>query len=1508
MAMKPRTKKLLIIAGASLGVLTVGTIIAVPMIASAIAPGIIQNAAADSIKGSLRVSDVSVGWTGPTRIGSIELLDDKGIVVAKLQATSTLGILSVLGGLSDLGTLTLTGTADITARQTDAGTVESNFQRAIAPRNATPPSASTNPSPLPEKTIRVDITSIDVKYTQLDRAGAPVASAQITALKGDAAVDLRRSQPSASLNLTGGIKQPAQPDGSIKITTKAQKFLSPQGTPDLSSATIDSDVQITAAPVGLVDALAGLNGQLREALGPAADLRLKAQGTTQQAAIDLTLTSAGVLVDGSMKITSGYLESTKPLTANLRSTDFLLRSPAISKALSRSNITLDAAAPAPAARFTVTSLRVPTNFSTGTFDARGISIVASASIDPISAQITTSDAAGERQRPIRTSPLNLTVESTDLAKGLTVRGGGTASIDSTPAGDLVINIAASDLFTDRGALRPVPGQIQAEASLMNIDTRLAQPLLGDLAQRINLSQELGPRVDIRALAKAAAATPNAIEADVSVKAQNIAANLPIIVDNASLRTRSDLAVNINRTTGVLNAFLGDQGVVISGSGAANLRGGFTLPRTSTGSFDTPALTSTLTFDLAALDAAVTREGQTRRVGMNQLKGTLAVVPSTPTKLQAQASGDDGWSFNTDLQVQGLLPTSTPAGSPLPFLAARRVTGTLSLRSLPTKYAALSGLDEAKLRTIAGVLGPSVSTEISLQGTAVQQQFTAVITSTNLNTQLGATLTESAATLNALQGNLRLTPEAAEAITTLLQASAPQARASATGDLNFKVTLSKPIAIKPAPAAATAGQSSSPTFDFSAVAINAAITSPEGLRVTNLPLTATRTFTGGLRDLQLTADAPITALTNPTSKEGHLGAQLRADLIEGQFPEPVASINADFDAAASLTEFKLQSSITNIDSQRVDTMLNQPGLVSGALGSPASITISATKEGPGTTKANATVQSPRLNLTGLSLTQQGKALALTAPAEFTWTVEPAFLDQTLFAQSDPAARAAAPASLRVTQPITLEGKLETLALGIEGVGLFQPGTFALDASLSASTIKLSTPSAAGSKPQAPGARVAANQPTDQTDIEGFTIRIKGDTNLSVKAAATRVSTSTAAAPSNAAGPAPAAGSLSADVLVKNFASPAGELDLSRAVIDAKIDAPSLPTALVDKLARTGKQLRDILGPEMSIALNAKGVTAAQPASAAANAQPATLGTLDARLTSVKPADAPKQPASPGTPTPPATTSPRQQANLELTGPVDRGVLKVSPQKPLSISLAQLKFESDTEIMGVLPLFASIQKTAGTTLQPATPTQPAIIEPPFTVTSPDLMIPLDGDISKLNGNLTITPGRIEYVFKRDLGSFLDRTLLTDGELMQRPIPPFVVSFTNGVASYTDVRLPVRNFEFKLTGKVDLVRKEIDAVIYIPTVAASASIMSKLNDDLGRGFGGILPDVLSEGTMVPLRVTGPLSNPAYAPDPKLFFENFGSQLKKPADLIGKGIERGLGELFKPRDDKDKEKPKPR
>lgn len=1511
MAMKPRTKKLLIIAGASLGVLTVGTIIAVPMIASAIAPGIIQNAAADSIKGSLRVSDVSVGWTGPTRIGSIELLDDKGIVVAKLQATSTLAILSVLGGLNDLGTLTLSGSADITARQTDAGTVESNFQRAIAPRNATPPSASTNPSPLPEKTIRVDITSIDVKYTQLDRAGTPVASAQITALKGDAAVDLRRGQPSASINLTGGIKQPAQPDGSIKIATKAQKFLSPQGTLDLAAATIDSDVQITAAPVGLIDALAGLSGQLREALGPAADLRLKAQGTTQQAAIDLTLTSAGALVDASMKITNGYLESTKPLTANLRSTDFLLRSPAISKALASSNITLDAAAPAPVARFTITSLRVPTNFSAASFDARGISIIASASIDPIAAQLATTDAAGTRQRPIRTSPLNLTVESTDLAKGLTVRGGGTASLDSTPAGDLVINIAASDLLTDRGALRPVPGQVQAEASLMNIDTRLAQPLLGDLASKINLSQELGPRLEIRALAKAAAATPNAIEADVSFKAQNIAANLPIIVDNTSLRTRSDLAVTINRTTGVMNAFLRDQGVVISGTGAAKLVGSFTLPRTSTGSFDTPALASSLSFDLAALDAAITREGQTRRVGLNQLKGTLAVAPNAPAKLQVQGSGDDGWSLNTDLQLQGLLPSSTPASSSLPFLAARRVTGTLRLRSLPTKYAALSGLDESKLRTIAGVLGPSVSTEITLQGTAAQQQFAAAITSTNLSTQFGATLTESAATLNALQGNLRLTPEAAEAIATLLQKSTPDARVAAAGVLNFKVTLSKPIAIKPAPAAAAAGQSSSPTFDFSAVAINAAITSPEGLRVTNLPLSATRTFTGGLRNLQLTADAPITALTpltNPTSKEGHLGAQLRADLIEGQFPEPVASINADFDAAASLTEFKLQSSITNIDSQRVDTMLNQPGLVSGALGSPASITISATKEGPGTTKASATIQSPRLNLTGLALTQQGKALALTAPAEFTWTVEPAFLDQTLFAQSDPAARAAAPASLRVTQPITLNGKLETLALGIEGVGLFQPGTFALDASLSASTIKLSTPSAAASKPQAPGARVAANQPTDQTDIEGFTIRIKGDTNLSVKAAATRVSTSTAAAPSNAAGPAPAAGSLSADVLVKNFASPAGELDLSRAVIDAKIDAPSLPTALVDKLARTGKQLRDILGPEMSIALNAKGVTAAQPASAAANAQTATLGTLDARLTSVKPADAPKQPASPGTPTPPATTSPRQQANLELTGPVDRGVLKVSPQKPLSISLAQLKFESDTEIMGVLPLFASIQKTAGTTLQPATPTQPAIIEPPFTVTSPDLMIPLDGDISKLNGNLTITPGRIEYVFKRELGSFLDRTLLTDGELMQRPIPPFVVSFTNGVASYTDVRLPVRNFEFKLTGKVDLVRKEIDAVIYIPTVAASASIMSKLNDDLGRGFGGILPDVLSEGTMVPLRVTGPLSNPSYAPDPKLFFENFGSQLKKPADLIGKGIERGLGELFKPRDDKDKEKPKPR
>ncbi|MBL0871411.1 MAG: hypothetical protein IBJ18_12635 [Phycisphaerales bacterium] len=1494
MALKPRTKKILLIAGLSVGVLAVGAVIAVPMIASAMAPGIIQNAAADSIKGSLRVSDVSVGWTGPTRIGSIELLDDKGLVVAKLQATSSLGILSVLGGLTDLGTLTLSGSADIIARQTDTTAVESNFQRAIAPKNPTTSSASTAPSPLPEKTVRIDITNIDIKYTQLDRAGATIASAQITALKGNAAVDLRRGQPALAINLTGGIKQPSQPDGSIKIATKAQNFLSSQGLLDLPAATIDSDVQITAAPVGLIDALASLNGQLREALGPGADLRLKAQGSAQQAAIDLTLTSAGALVDGSMKITSGYLELTKPLTADLRSTDFLLRSPAINKALTNANLVIDAA---PAARVSITSLRVPTTTSPTGFDARGVAIIASASVDPIAAQLTTTDSTGTRQRPVRTSELTLTVESPDLTKGLTVRGGGKAAIDSTPAGDLTINIAASDLLTDRGTLRPIPGQIQAEAALMNVDTRLAQPLLGDLSQKINLTQELGPRLDLRATAKAAAANPNAIEADLSVKAQNISANLPIVVDNASLRTRSDLAVSINRTSNILNAFLIDQGVVVSGTGAATLVGTFTLPRTSTGSFATPALTSSLAFDLAALDAAITREGQTRRVGINGLKAILSTAPNAPTKLQAQASGSDGWSFTTDLQLQGLLPasaSSTPASSSLPFLAARRVTGTLRLSSLPTKYAALSGFDESKLRTIADVLGPSLSTDITLQSTAAQQQLAVTLAATNLSTQLAATLSENAATLNTLQGTLRLTPESAQAITTLLEKSTPETRVSSTGDLNFKVTLSKPIAITPA----------ANTFDFSAVAINAAVSSPEGLRVTNFPLGPSRTFTGGVRNLQLTADAPLAALTNPTSKEGHLGAQLRADLIEGQRPEPVASISADFDAAASLNEFKLQTTITNIDAQRLDAMLSKPGLISGALGSPASINLSATKEGPGTTKASASIQSPRLNLTGLSLTQQGKALALTAPAEFTWTVEPAFLDQTLFAPSEATAnKPAAGESLRVTQPVTLKGTIETLALGIDGIGLFQPGTFALDAALSASTIKLTSPSTAAAKPTPPGARVATMQPPEQTDIEGFTVRIKGDTNLSVKATATRVST-TASNATAASTPSPA-GSLSADVLVKNFASPAGDLDLSRALIDAKIDAPSLPTALVDKLARTGKQLRDILGPEMSIALNAKNLTTSQPTTTSTtNNTSSTPGSLEARLTSVKPIDAPKQPAAPGTT--PAAPSPRQQANLELSGPVDRGVLKVSPQKPLSISLAQLKFESDTEIMGVLPLFASIQKTAGTTIQPATPTQPAILEPPFTVTSPDLMIPIDGDITKLNGNLTITPGRIEYVFKRELGSFLDRALLTDGELMQRPIPPFVVSFNNGIASYTDVRLPIRNFEFKLTGKVDLVRKEVDAVIYIPTVAASASIMSKLNDDLGKGFGGILPDVLSEGTMVPLRVTGPLSSPAYAPDPKLFFENFGSQLKKPADLIGKGIERGLGELFKPRDDKDKDKPK--
>src|SRR5690606_25631907 len=115
-----------------------------PAIASSMAPGIIETAAGGSIKGSVKVKDLALSWGGPTKVGPVELYDDTGALVGRLETTVPAGLWRVVSEQwwsqkqLDVGIVELGGKLDV-VRDADGS---SNLDRALAPKT---PSAAPSP-------------------------------------------------------------------------------------------------------------------------------------------------------------------------------------------------------------------------------------------------------------------------------------------------------------------------------------------------------------------------------------------------------------------------------------------------------------------------------------------------------------------------------------------------------------------------------------------------------------------------------------------------------------------------------------------------------------------------------------------------------------------------------------------------------------------------------------------------------------------------------------------------------------------------------------------------------------------------------------------------------------------------------------------------------------------------------------------------------------------------------------------------------------------------------------------------------------------------------------------------------------------------------------------------------------------------------------------------------------------------------------------------------------------
>src|SRR5690606_25621403 len=105
-----------------------------------------------------------------------------------------------------------------------------------------------------------------------------------------------------------------------------------------------------------------------------------------------------------------------------------------------------------------------------------------------------------------------------------------------------------------------------------------------------------------------------------------------------------------------------------------------------------------------------------------------------------------------------------------------------------------------------------------------------------------------------------------------------------------------------------------------------------------------------------------------------------------------------------------------------------------------------------------------------------------------------------------------------------------------------------------------------------------------------------------------------------------------------------------------------------------------------------------------------------------------------------------------------------------------------------------------------------EPGF-VDQQNLRFPLDGDLSKLNGQLTIALGDAYFQTSSAFARLL-KTVQADSQAMVgRKLEPLVLTMESGVIRYSRYQIPLGEFNLEASGTIDLPGERLDVVTWIP-----------------------------------------------------------------------------------------------
>ena len=1439
-----KAKKILLLGGGGALIAVAGLTAFAPSIASSLAPGIIREQAGKFVTGKVDVSDVSLSWGGPQRIEGVTLVDASGTTVAKASVETTAGLWGLATGNLDLGEVTIRDTSLALVRFEDGTT---NLQKMIVQPAAQPAPGAGQPAPQKKEPakipaglkVRVKVANFNVQLEDQTGPGGKASPTKIELKNVNGSAVLDPSKPldvklsAETIGTTG--------TGKISADIAATNWADSTGVLTAESASVDATIDVSSLPVALVDAFAGAKIKdeagnvvpLAQAIGPALNAKIVAKGTIKDATASVNIAADRVQVTGDVRLADNVATTPSGLTISAKGAALGDLVPALKTATRASATTKIDTLPDATVRISDLRFALPSGGAAMNLAGTAATLV----IDTTQISGTASLGEGQAAQPMTIAPMRISIATQDLAKDVRISGGTSATLGGRPAGTFSVEATASGLLDAAGAVKKgMPSAIDARLQATQISTAIAQPFVA--AWKLDLPRDVGPVLDLDLTAKSAAAGSDTINVDIVANAQSLKARGALSYSPTMIATREGgftlEAVNAGRlarafTTAGTGEWIVGESAGQDGSLVANLLY-LSLPMGQHG----PKLADAgLQANATLKGLSISKRADGGAIDIATLGGGVLL-----TKGSAEVGTQGSMSFEQrrfdlggSITIANMLLANTPTNATdkawkLAEPVTLRPVGSLEVINVPTSLAKM--VMEAPVEgalDIAQLVQEVAGPAVTVKVTSAKDAADANALAIDLSADSGAVK----ARVKASATDQRIGLASTQVDTTLT----PQTFATL---LN---TFAKDMADKPR--------------------LDAPATATLTLKPLTIPLDASRKpkmAEAGLvaGTLAIAGDAMVSNVTMGGSEQAPQKARVGVRGLEIEFEAPASSLIApEQGGKAGQAKAQLRGTVLG---QQSDALAQ----ITGSLG-----TMLAGAKPQGDATADVTVSSidtrgveSLLNKAGLLSGALGDTAQVGLRATYGFATTDATAQLTLTAPNvtttgPVSVRAVSdrlelvqPANIRVNaQPSFINALLTPTAIPGEkaaGPALTMTAPAVIDIALTRLVLPRAKEGQKGTV--APDAALRLSVPTmalrtsdnKNLALQGVLVSLESDKSSAADRPVNFAATIDNAQVEGAEG----SGKVGLTGRVSQLLDANGGFSMDRALADAKGKMPAVPTAVVDALAKQDGLLVEALGPIIALDLDVQRYPVMGKPVPGAQA-----GVIKADFRS-------------------------DRATAKIEGNIDDAVLVTS--QPVAVDIFEITNALSGKFVKGLPLIGSFEKGKN--------------DMPATLRGTGLRVPLNKDLSKLNGVITLDPGEARFGTSGVFGELLNVAGLRTGGVIGQRLEPLTVTVENGVATYPKWRLPLGEFTVESEGTVDLVNRQIDVITWIPLGALTDKAAGMFNTGIGGALGKAGLDRVST---LPFRTRGSLDNPETNADLELFAKQTIKNVN-PGNLID-GILKNIG-----------------